>query len=153
MSPSVITSVALAPRLRIDDTGLPTSTSRVSTVPRIGALIVALASSSSARSTAARACATFAVASATWARAMTSWPLAARWRFSACSSALFASSSCRLRDQLLLGELLRAFVVAPRERDVGRLRFDLVLLQLRDCAPRAPLRRPAGWREPREGVR
>ena len=32
MSPSVITSVALAPRLRMDDTGLPISTSRVSTV-------------------------------------------------------------------------------------------------------------------------
>ncbi len=53
MSPSVITSVALAPRLRIDDTGLPTSTSRVSTVPRMGARMVALASSSSARSTVA----------------------------------------------------------------------------------------------------
>ncbi len=36
MSPSVITSVAFAPRLRIDETGLPTSTSRVSTVARIG---------------------------------------------------------------------------------------------------------------------
>ena len=68
MSPSVITSVALAPRLRIDDTGLPISTSRVSTVARIGALMVALASSSSARSTAACACATLAVASATVAR-------------------------------------------------------------------------------------
>ena len=53
MSPRVITRVALAPRLRIDDTGLPISTSRVSTVPRIGALMVELASSSSARSAAA----------------------------------------------------------------------------------------------------
>ena len=43
MSPSVMTSVALAPRLRIDETGLPISTSRVSTDPRIGARIVAFA--------------------------------------------------------------------------------------------------------------
>ena len=34
MSPSVITSVAVAPMLRIDETGLPISTSRVSTMPR-----------------------------------------------------------------------------------------------------------------------
>ena len=67
MSPSVITSVALAPRLRIDDTGLPISTSRVSTVPRIGARMVALARSSAARSAAALACATCARASATFA--------------------------------------------------------------------------------------
>ncbi len=43
MSPSVITSVAFAPRLRMDETGLPISTSRVSTVPAMGALMVALA--------------------------------------------------------------------------------------------------------------
>src|SRR3979490_191929 len=40
MSPSVMTSVAFAPRFRIDDTGLPISTARDSTVPRIGALRV-----------------------------------------------------------------------------------------------------------------
>ena len=40
MSPSVMTSVAFAPRFRIEDTGLPSSTSRVSTVARMGALMV-----------------------------------------------------------------------------------------------------------------
>ncbi len=83
ISPSVITSEALAPRLRMDETGLPISTSRVRTVPRMGALIVALASSSSARSTAAPACATWARASFTLARPMRAWDPAARWRLRA----------------------------------------------------------------------
>ena len=64
MSPIVITSVAADPMFRIEDTGLPISRSRVSTVPLIGALMVAFASSSDARSTAAWACATLASASA-----------------------------------------------------------------------------------------
>ena len=65
MSPIVITDVAAAPMLRIDDTGLPTSISRARMRPRIGARIVAFASSSSARSTDACACATLADASET----------------------------------------------------------------------------------------
>jgi hypothetical protein len=36
----------------------------------------------------------------------------------------------RLRHQLLLVQLLGALVVAPRERHIGRLGLDLVLLQL-----------------------
>ena len=60
-----MTGVAAEPMLRIDDTGLPISTSRARIVPRMGARMVALASSSSARSVAACACATFAAASAT----------------------------------------------------------------------------------------
>ncbi len=76
MSPRVITSVALAPRLRIDDTGLPISMSRVSTMPAIGARIVALRSCSSARSRLARACATCAPASETFACETASWPRA-----------------------------------------------------------------------------
>ena len=72
MSPSVMTRVAFAPRFRIDDTGLPISTSRDSTVPRIGARIVAFAMSSAARSAAALACATCARASVTFAWLMAS---------------------------------------------------------------------------------
>jgi hypothetical protein len=93
MSPSVITSVAFAPRFRIDDTGLPISTSRESTVPRIGARMVALATSSAARSAAAFACATCARASATFAWLIASCDCAARLRLSATSTRLCASSS------------------------------------------------------------
>ena len=93
MSPSVMTSVAFAPRLRIDDTGLPISTSRLSTVARIGARIVALARSSASRSATALACATCARASVTFASLTASCDCAARLRFSAMSTALCASSS------------------------------------------------------------
>ena len=89
MSPSVITSVAAEPMLRIDDTGLPISTSRVSTMPWIGARIVALRSSSSARSTAACACATLACASATLRLATTSCT---------CAAALAGSAPPRARS-------------------------------------------------------
>ncbi len=103
MSPTVITSEAAEPMFRIDDTGLPTSTSRVSTMPRSGDRMVALRSSSSARSTAARDWATLASASATLAWATTSWLLALRWRFWATSRAACASSSpdCAIRRSAL----------------------------------------------------
>ena len=78
---------------RIDETGLPISTSRVSTMPCSGERMVALRSSSSARSTAARDWATLASASATLACATTSWLLALRCRFSATSKAPCDSSS------------------------------------------------------------
>ena len=131
MSPSVITSVALAPRFRIDDTGLPISTSRVSTVPRIGARMVALATSSAARSAAAFACATCARASATLAWLTASCDCAARLRLSATSTSAVRVVERRLRDQLLLEQRLRALVGAARELDVGPFGFDDVLLQLR----------------------
>ncbi len=124
-----MTSVAAAPMLRIDDTGLPISTSRVSTMPRMGARIVAFRSSSSARSTAARACATLAWASATLARATISWPLALRWRFSATSSALCASSRPDCGDEALVEQAPGADEGPPRELDVGAFGFDDVLLE------------------------
>ena len=93
MSPIVMTDVAAAPILRMDDTGLPISTSRARMRPRMGARMVALASSSSARSTDACVCATFAEASEIRAFAIESCDSAPRRRFSAWSSCVRASSS------------------------------------------------------------
>ena len=107
MSPSVITSVALAPRLRIDDTGLPISTSRVSTVPRIGARIVALASSSAARSAAALACATCARGLGHLRLADRELRLRGALAVLRLSSALCASSSADCAIELLLEQRLR----------------------------------------------
>ena len=115
----------------MDDTGLPISTSRVSTVPRIGALMVALASSSSARSTAAPACATWARASFTLAR-----PDQRLCRRGTLPVLGLLVSGARLverllRHQLLLVERAGAVEGALRERHVGGLGFDLVLGHLR----------------------
>ena len=77
----------------MDDTGLPSSIGRERTMPSMGARMVALVSSSSARSTAAWAAATDARAWAMRACATPSWVLAACWRFTAISSALRVSSS------------------------------------------------------------
>jgi hypothetical protein len=144
MSPSVITSVAAEPMFRIDETGLPISMSRVRTVALIGARIVALASCSSLRSTAAWACATLAVASDSFAWLMPSCTCAPAFRFCAISSALFASSSDCGRDELLRGQLLRTIVVAAGELDIGRLGGDPVLLELGPGGLFGGLRRPAG---------
>ena len=87
-----MTSVAAEPRFRMDDTGLPISTSRDRTTPVMGERIVALVSSSSERSTAACACATEARAWATRASVTPSCDLATDCLFTAWSSALRASS-------------------------------------------------------------
>ena len=77
----------------MDDTGLPSSTGRESTMPSMGDRMVALVSSSSARSTAACAAATDARACAMRACATPSWVRAACCRFTAISRALRVSSS------------------------------------------------------------
>ena len=132
----------------MDDTGLPISTSRESTMPRMGERMVALASSSSERSTAACAWATAARACATRASLTPSCDLAIACRLVAWSSTLRASSrfcaemsfwpaSCCARSTIPLGKRhLRAF------------RLDAVLGQFRlggleagvgaARAPRAP---------------
>ena len=67
-SPSVMISVACEPSTRIELTASPTSTLRDSTSPSIGLTMVELRRSSSARSSAALACATCALARAMSAR-------------------------------------------------------------------------------------
>ena len=115
--------------MRIDDTGLPISTSRVSTVARIGARIVALAIPVGARPPRATA---------------RRWRPPPHLRLADHELALrrplpvhrlleraLRIVEIRLRHELLIEQLLRAVRVALRERNVGRLRLDLVLLQLR----------------------
>ena len=114
---------------RIDETGLPISTSRVSTMPCSGERMVALRSSSSARSTAARDWATLASASATLACATTSWLLALRCRFSATSKAPARLVEPRLRQEPVGVQRLGALVGAPGELDVRPLGLDDVLLE------------------------
>ena len=130
MSPSVITSVALAPRLRIDDTGLPISTSRVSTVARIGARMRGVGE----------------ILGGAIGRRLGLGDLGARLRHLGLADgqlrlrralAIFrhVDRAVRivergLRDQLLLEQRLGALVGAARKLDVGTFGFDDVLLQL-----------------------
>jgi len=89
--------------------------------------MVAFATSSAARSAAALACATCALASLTFA---------------------WLTISCRLRDEALSEETLRAFVRAAGEFGVGSLGLDDVFLQLRF----GPLERGARRLEVRFGA-
>ena len=125
----------------MDDTGLPISTSRVSTVPVMGARMVALRSSSSARSTAARACATCAPASVDAGAGDDELAPGAALLVLGHVAGALGSSSCDCEMSFCVEEALGALEGAAGELDVGPLGLDEVLVELRACRAEVGLRR------------
>ena len=114
----------------MEDTGLPSSTGRESTMPSMGDRMVALVSSSSARSTAAWAAATAARACAMRACATPSCVLRGLLPVDGHLEGAARVVQRLLGHELVLEQLLRPLEVAARERHVGPLGLDLVLLEL-----------------------
>ena len=147
MSPSTSTSVPLAPRFRIEDTGLPSSTGRESTMPSIGDRIVALSSSSCARSTAAcdgrHRGPRLRHLGLRDAQLHLGRLLAVHRHLEGAARVV----QRLLRDELAREERFGALEVAAREGHVGPRRLDLVLLELR--LGRGQVGLGAGERRPR----